>query len=83
MKTAKKKDEMRAEYDFTNSVKGKYAKRYAEGTNVVLLDADVAEVFKDSKAVNAALRKVGGIARKKASAAAPLVVREKKPKYGK
>ncbi len=49
-------DEMRNEYDFTGGVRGKYAARYAEGTNIVVLDRDVAEVFPNSKAVNEALR---------------------------
>lgn len=49
-------DEMRDESDFSNGVKGKYAKRFAEGTNVVVLDPDVAEAFPDPKAVNEALR---------------------------
>jgi hypothetical protein len=49
-------DEMLPEYDFSEGVRGKYAKRYAEGTNVVLLAPDVARVFKNSDAVNAALR---------------------------
>ena len=44
------------EYDFTGAVRGKYYERYREGTNVVLLDPDVAAVFKDSAAVNGALR---------------------------
>ena len=49
---------MRREYDFSGAtVVGKYAKRYREGTNVVLLDPDVADVFPNSKSVNeAALR---------------------------
>ena len=51
-------DGMRAEYDFRSGVRGKYAKRYAEGTNIVLLEPDVAEAFPDSRAVNAALRKL-------------------------
>ena len=42
---AEEPDEMRAEYDFSGGVRGKYAERYARGTNVVLLDPDVAEVF--------------------------------------
>ncbi len=46
------------EYDFSDAVRGKYAKRYAEGTNVVVLDPDVAAKFKTSEAVNDALRKV-------------------------
>lgn len=48
--------DMRARYDFSKGRKNPYAKRYAEGTNVVLLDEDVADHFKDSKAVNDALR---------------------------
>lgn len=47
---------MRKEYDFANGVRGKYAKRYAEGKNVVLLAPDVAKVFADSDSVNRALR---------------------------
>jgi len=46
------------EYDFSNGVIGKYAKQYAEGTNIVLLDPDVAKVFPDSTAVNQALRQI-------------------------
>ena len=49
-------DEMWDEYDFTGGVRGKYAARYAEGTNVVILDRDVAEVFPTLEAVNEALR---------------------------
>jgi hypothetical protein len=56
-------DEMRAEYDFRGGVRGKYAERYASGTNVVLLDPDVAEVFRDQEAVNRALRALAGIIR--------------------
>ncbi len=40
--------EMLDEYDFSNGVIGKYAKQYAEGTNIVVLDPDVAKVFPDS-----------------------------------
>jgi hypothetical protein len=49
-------DEMRAEYDFRGGVRGKYYERYRQGTNVVLLEPDVAEVFHDSETVNLALR---------------------------
>lgn len=49
-------DEMRPEYDFSGAVRGKYYERYRAGTNVVLLDADVAEVFPTSQNVNDALR---------------------------
>ena len=49
-------EEPRAEYDFKGSVRGKYSARYAGGTNLVLLDPDVAEVFPTSEEVNTALR---------------------------
>jgi hypothetical protein len=51
-------DEMRREYDFSKGVRGKYAARYREGTNLVLLDPDVAETFPDSESVNRALRAI-------------------------
>ena len=49
-------DTMRPEYDFSNAVRGVTAARYAQGTNVVLLEPDVAELFPNSQAVNEALR---------------------------
>lgn len=49
-------DEMRDEYDFSGGVRGKFYNEYMKGTNVILLDADVAAVFPDSEAVNQALR---------------------------
>lgn len=55
---------MRKEYDFRDAVVGKYARRYAEGTNMVLLDPDVADMFPDSKSVNDALRSLVRIANK-------------------
>ena len=51
-------DTMRQEYDFSKAVRGVTAKRYAEGTNVVLLDPDVAEIFPNARAVNEALRTI-------------------------
>ena len=48
--------EMRDEYDFSEGVRGKYVSRFADGSNVIVLDPDVAEVFGDAKAVNEALR---------------------------
>jgi hypothetical protein len=53
--------DMRTEYDFRGGVRGKYARRFAQGTNVVVLDPDVAAAFPDSAAVNQALRKVAGL----------------------
>jgi len=52
---------MRKEYNFTKGVRGKYAKKYKAGTNIVLLDPDVAKVFKTPKSVNQALRSLAGI----------------------
>jgi hypothetical protein len=49
-------DEMRSHYDFSGGERGKYAARYAQGTNVVVLAPDVAAMFPDSIAVNEALR---------------------------
>jgi hypothetical protein len=59
------KDEMLDEYDFSKGVRGKYAKRYAEGTNIVVLSPDVAEFFPDSQSVNQALRLLIDIAKRK------------------
>jgi len=56
-------EEMRPEYDFAEAVRGKHHAVNAQGTNVVLLDSDVAEVFKDSAAVNEALRLLLRLAR--------------------
>jgi hypothetical protein len=55
---------MRAEYDFSNGVRGKYAKRFKEGTNIVLLAPEVAEIFPDSAAVNDALMALVQIAKR-------------------
>ena len=50
MTKGKKQDsDMREEYDFSEGVRGKYAERFAQGSNVVVLDPDVANVFPDSR----------------------------------
>lgn len=49
-------DEILPEYDFRGGIRGKYYRRYHERDGVVVLDPDVAAEFKDSEAVNAALR---------------------------
>jgi len=67
MKKSSNKSEqrrMRDEYDFSQGERGKYAQRYAQGTNVVVLEPDVAKVFHSSKSVNVSLR---GIIRRRAS----------------
>lgn len=58
MKKASRKNctDMEPEYNFSGGVRGKYAKRFAEGTNVVVLEPDVLKVFPDSASVNHALR---------------------------
>lgn len=54
-------DEILPEYSLKGGVRGKYAARYAAGTNLVRLDADVAAIFPDSESVNRALRAIAGI----------------------
>ena len=60
-------DDLREEYDFSGGQRGKYAKRFAQGTNVVVLDPDVARVFGDSESVNRALRALAEIAERQRS----------------
>jgi len=59
-------DELRSEYDFSGGVRGKHHAAYKTGTNVVLLDADVAKAFPDSSSVNRALRMLLEVAEKQA-----------------
>ncbi len=61
MKRMQKDRDMLEEYDFSKGVQGKYAKRYAEGTNVVVIEPDVAKVFPDHDSVNQALRSLAEI----------------------
>ena len=49
---------MRPEYDFSKGVRGKHAAKYAEGTNVVVLEPDVAQEFRTTEQVNETLRAV-------------------------
>jgi hypothetical protein len=62
--------DMQPEYDFTGGVRGKYAERYAAGSNIVVLAPDVAEVFTDSDSVNEALRVLANLVRQRAAASA-------------
>ena len=50
------RDTMRPEYDFSGAVRGVTASRYAEGTNIIVIDPDVLDIFPDSVSVNEALR---------------------------
>lgn len=56
--------EVRPEYDFSHGVRGKHHRDFQEGTNVVLLEPDVANIFKDSASVNHALRMLMNLAGK-------------------
>ena len=65
MKKASKQSEidLAPEYDFSGGVRGKYARRYAQGSNVVVLEPDVAKSFSSADDVNRALRALAGIIR--------------------
>jgi hypothetical protein len=60
-------DTMREEYDFSEGVRGKHYQAYRQGTNLVLLEPDVAAVFKDAATVDTALRMLAKIAQEYAS----------------
>lgn len=64
MKAEDENDDILPEYDFSKAVRGKYYERYQAGTNVVLLEPDVAAAFPDSDAVNEALRSLLTIAKR-------------------
>lgn len=57
-------DELRPEYDFSRGVRGKHHRAYQAGTNVVVLEPDVAEAFPNSSAVNRALRTLVNVAKR-------------------
>ena len=65
---SRKRDELRKEYNLKalkGGVRAKYYRRYQGGTNLVLLDPDVADAFPDAKAVNEALRVLVNVAGKR------------------
>lgn len=64
MKRMQKDPDMLEEYDFSKGIQGKYAKRYSEGTNVVVIDPDVSKFFPDHDSVNQALRSLTEIIKK-------------------
>ena len=67
MKRMRKDPDMLEEYDFSKGIQGKYVKRYSEGTNVVVIDPDVAKVFPDHDSVNQALRSLAEIIKRQRS----------------
>ena len=64
MKRMQKDPDLLEEYDFNKGVQGKYAKSYVEGTNVVIIEPDLAKVFPDHDSVNQALRSLVEIIRR-------------------
>jgi len=68
-KAPEKNNDMLREYDFSKGVRGKYARRYALGSNVVVLEPDVAKVFPNAEAVNSSLRSLAEIIRRRKSLA--------------
>jgi hypothetical protein len=57
-------DTMRSEYDFSRATRAVTAARYAEGSNVVVIDADVRDVFPNAASVNEALRALAPLLRR-------------------
>jgi hypothetical protein len=64
-------EDMLPEYDFSGGQRGKYLARYRAGTNVVLLDPDVAEAFPDAASVNRTLRLLVNVARRQVPGSEP------------
>ena len=52
------------EYDFSSGIRGKYAKRFEDGTNIIILAPDVVKDFPDSYSVNETLRAIAKIAKR-------------------
>ena len=61
--------DLQPEYDFSRGVRGKHARRYQRGTNVVVLEPDVARVFSDAATVTDSLRALAGIIRRQKAVA--------------
>ena len=55
---------MKKTYDFSKGVRGKYHKKYLQGTNLVVIEVDLLKAFPNSGAVNAALRGLVEIAKR-------------------
>jgi len=62
------RDTMRSEYDFSKAVRGVTAARYAQGTNVVVIDPQVLDVFPNGETVNQALRALAPVLRQQRGA---------------
>ena len=57
------RDTLQPEYDFSHAVRGVTAKRYVEGTNVVVIPPDILDVFPDAATVAEALRALAPVIR--------------------
>jgi hypothetical protein len=68
-KRREKNNEVLPECNFSQGARGKYARRYAKGSNVVVLEPDVAKVFPNSEAVNDSLRSLARIIHRQKSVA--------------
>jgi hypothetical protein len=64
MKKMQKDSEILEEYDFSQGIQGKYAERYSAGTNAVVIDPDIAEIFPDHESANRALRSLAEIVKR-------------------
>ena len=62
-KSREDEDTMRPEYDFSKGVRGVTAARYAQGTNIVVIDPQVLDVFPNAETVNRALRALAPVLR--------------------
>ena len=78
MKTMPNDPDILEEYDFSKGIRGKYSKRYAEGTNVIVIDPDVVQYFPDHDSVNEALRSLLPIVKRQAKIIAD---RDRKPRH--
>ncbi len=68
MKENKDDPDLMEEYDFSGGVRGKYAQRFREGSNVVVIEPDVAEFFPDHDSVNEALSSLVAVIRRQTNA---------------
>jgi len=85
MKKVKESDELRPEYkreDLGRGIRGKYFESYQKGTNLILLNPDVAKVFPNEAAVNEALRSLINIAQKATGLTTHSTERAKKLRAG-
>jgi len=78
MKKMRNDPDLLEEYDFSRGVRGKYAKRCAEGSNVVVIDPDIAEYFPDHESVNESLRSLVSIIKKRQRAETRTAARGKR-----